>query len=356
VYPALVIRQALGSHADSVLWVGSEGGMEEELVQRTGTPYTTIPAGQVAGMGPLALAKNLVKVVRGTLESRRVLQRFKPDCLLFTGGYVAVPMALAGRGIPSLVYVPDIEPGIALKQIARFASVIAVTTETSRAYFPAGKRIIVTGYPTRPDLTGWDRAAALSHLGLQDNRFTLLVTGGSTGARSINRAVLQALPQLLQEMQVIHLSGKRDWAEVEAAQKQLPAEQAEGYRPYPYLHEMGAALTAADLVLSRAGASAIGEYPLFGLPAVLVPYPYAWRYQKVNAEHLAQKGAALILRDEDLQSQLLPVLLDLARDPQRLGQMGREMKSLARPNAASQLAELVLELASVSGQRERVHG
>ncbi len=132
---------------------------------------------------------------------------------------------------------------------------------------------------------------------MSDQLPILLVFGGSTGARSINRALLAVLPELLKEMQIIHVSGKLDWAEVEAARGQLSglsgeqADLAQRYRAYPYLHaEMGAALAAADLALSRAGASSLGEFPQAGLPAILVPYPYAWRYQKVNASYLAAAG------------------------------------------------------------------
>ncbi len=374
----MVVRQALDGdvgtqeHADTVvsldtvvsedtfqvLWVGGEGGMEAGLVQRAGIPFTTIPSGQIAGMG-LHTLPNLLRVIRGTLAARRILNDFKPDVLLFTGGYVAVPMALAGSGapglpkVPSLVYVPDIEPGLALKLLARFARVVAVTVEDSRKYFPARKRVVVTGYPTRPELSGWTREQALGRLGLRTDRFTLLVTGGSTGARSINRALLVVLPDLLGEMQVIHISGKLDWPEVEAARKTLPAGLAENYRAFPYLDEMGAALAAADLAISRAGASTLGEYPLFGLPAILVPYPHAWRYQKVNAAYLVDRGAALSIEDAQLASELLPAVQQLCRDPQRLLRMRVAMQSLARPQAALRLANLVWELARLQPQEKQ---
>lgn len=320
-------------------------------MQRAGIRYQSIPAGQVAGIGLAALPKNLLKVIQGTLAARRILNDFQPDVLLFTGGYVAVPMAVAAavRHIPSLVYVPDIEPGIALKLLARFATLLALTAEETCAFFSAKRKMVVTGYPTRPDLTLWTREAAQTHLGLAPDIFTVLITGGSKGARTINRPVLALLPELLKEMQVIHLTGQVDWQEVEAARAQmidsLPAEIIRRYHPIPYLHEMGAALAAADLAVSRAGASALGEYPLFGLPAVLVPYPYAWRYQKVNAHFLEKHGAALTIENEHLTEQLMPTLQGLARDPLRLQAMRQAMTSLAQPQAAEHLADLVRVLA-----------
>lgn len=335
--------------------------MEADLVQRAGISYKEIPTGQVAGMG-LRTLPNLVRVFKGTLASRRILNAFKPDVLLFTGGYVAVPMALAGSGmlggkrIPSVVYVPDIEPGIALKLLARFATMLALTTEESRKYFTPKKRAVVTGYPTRPEMTSWTREKAQAHLGLQPDRFTLLVTGGSKGSRTINQPLLAILPQLLAEMQVIHITGNLDWPEIEAARAKmietLPAEQLRHYYPMPYMHEMGAAMAAADLVVSRAGASTLGEYPLFGLPAILVPYQFAWRYQKVNADHLVRQGAAVLLEHDQLANSLLPTIQGLARDTRRLQQMRQAMQALARPKAAQHIADLVRELAYQSPRAE----
>jgi UDP-N-acetylglucosamine--N-acetylmuramyl-(pentapeptide) pyrophosphoryl-undecaprenol N-acetylglucosamine transferase len=129
----------------------------------------------------------------------------------------------------------------------------------------------------------------------------------------------------------------------------LPSDLKSRYHAMPYSHEMGAALATADLVLSRAGASSLGEYPFFGLPAVLVPYPYAWRYQKVNADYLVRQKAAVFLQDELLDDTLLSVLTDLLGDPRKRAEMGAAMKSLARPNAAERIASHLVQLAG--GQR-----
>ncbi len=320
--------------------------MEEGLVKRAGLPFAAIPAAGVHGVGLRALPGNLARLARGVIAAREILHDFQPDVLFFTGGYVGVPMAVAGRGIPSLVYVPDIEPGLALKFLARFASVIAITAEEGRRYFAPTARVEVTGYPVRPELAAWQRGPARAHLGLDPELFTLLVTGGSKGAQTINRPVLAALPALLAEMQVIHISGQVDWPAVEAAKASLPPELAARYFPFPYLHEMGAALAAADLAVSRAGASVLGEYPLFGLPAILVPYPFAWRYQKVNAAYLVGRGAALLLENERLADHLIPTIERLRRDPRQLAAMSQAMRTLARPDAANRLAGLVRELAT----------
>lgn len=321
--------------------------MEAELIRRSQIPFEAIPAAGVHGVGLRNLPGNLWQLLRGTLAARRILRRFQPQVLFFTGGYVAVPMAVAGRSIPTLLYVPDIEPGMALKFLTRFSDCIAVTAEESAAYFPKNIPLTVTGYPTRPELTSWQRPTAREKLGLDDSKPVLLVFGGSKGAHSINRAVLANLPAVLDHFQVVHLSGQLDWPSVVKAQQSLSNQQGQNYHPFPYLHEdMGAALASADLAVSRAGASVLGEYPLFGLPAILVPYPYAWRYQRVNADYLVRRGAAILLEDHLLEQQLAPTLQALVNDPARLQKMSTEMKALARPQAAGKLAELILELAA----------
>jgi len=347
VYPALTVLQALGNEAQPVLWVGGEGGMESDLVKRAGIPFEAIPAAGVHGVGLKNLPGNLWKLFRGWKASRQILGKFNPDAILFTGGYVAVPMALAALKKPSLLYVPDIEPGLALKVLARYSNRIALTAEESLAFINDTGKTFVSGYPTRPDLGKWSRESACKTLNLDPKRKVLLVFGGSKGARSINMAILAVLPELLQEMQVVHITGSLDWEEVSSRAEQLAPEIASIYHPFAYLHEeMGAALAAADLAVSRAGASVLGEFPLFGLPAILVPYPYAWRYQKVNAEFLVHHHAAVLLENEQLHAQLLTTIRGLIRDDERLAEMKKAMLRLSRPEAAANIAAALKELAA----------
>ncbi len=353
VYPALAVLEALGHDTHTVLWVGSQGGMEAGLVQRAGVPFTPIPAAGVHGVGWRAMPRNLSLLAQGVLAARRILADFKPDVLFFTGGFVAAPMAVAGRGIPSLLYVPDIEPGLALKFQARFASHIAVTAEDSRRYFNRSSgRITVTGYPVRADLETWTKELSRAHFHLGDQDPIVLVFGGSKGARSINQAVVACLPQLLGIAQVLHITGQLDWDDVKKVQANLPRELGQKYHPFAYLHEdMGAALACADLSISRAGASSLGELPLFGIPSILVPYPHAWRYQKVNAEYLHRQGAAIVLEDADLKEQLFSTVQGLLAQPARLLAMAGAMRAQAHPQAASQIASLLCGLANPGGQR-----
>jgi len=345
VYPALAVYSALKDKVFNLdtLWVGGEGGMEETLVKRQGIEFQTIPAAGLHGVGLASLPGNLIKLARGWLAARNVLKEFMPDVLFFTGGYVAVPMALAGRSLPSLLYVPDIEPGAALKSLAGFSNAIAVTTAQSQRYF--NKQVIETGYPLRADLALWTQETAHRHLDIIGDKPVLLVFGGSKGARSINMAVLNDLTALLERFEIVHLTGELDWIFVKHQREQLPKDLASRYHAMPYLHDMGAALAVADLVVSRAGASILGEYPLFGLPAVLVPYPHAWRYQKVNADYLTYRGAAVILEDRLLKKELLNTLNVLLDNPNKLQAMRAAMYEQSHPRAAEKIAGLLMELA-----------
>jgi len=242
-----------------------------------------------------------------------------------------------------MLFVPDIEPGMALKSLAGFADVIAVTTEQSQKYF--NKKVFETGYPLRADLALWDRSTAHNHLSISGKFPVLLVFGGSKGARSINLTVLNNLRALLEKFEIIHLSGEVDWPMVKHNREQLPMELAARYHALPYLHEMGAALAAADLVVSRAGASSLGEFPLYGIPAILVPYPHAWRYQKVNADYLTRRGAAIILEDHSLNAELLETLTVLLDNPNKLKAMRAAMFELSHPRAADKIASRLMELA-----------
>lgn len=353
IYPALAVArelQNLGLSREEILWIGTHGEMEEKLVPRTGLHLETITGGPIVGVAPHIRARNAARLASGVGSAARILRRFQPDVMLMTGSYLAIPVVIAAwlRRVPIIIYLPDIEPGRAIRFSLPFARKIACTSASSRAFIPAAK-MVVTGYPLRPELraaTCLSRAQALAHFALGPERPALLVFGGSRGARNINRALMTILPQLLAQLQVIHISGELTWPEVETNAGTLPPSLRAYYRPYPYLHEeMGAALRAADLVVARAGASMLGECPAFALPAILVPLTFAWRYQKVNADYLVQQGAAIQLTDEQLPEALLPAIMDLLHDGTKLAQMGAAASALDVPDAAARLAHLIMEQA-----------
>ncbi len=331
--------------------------MERDLVNRAGdlfASYDEVQSGPLHGVSPRRFVISLFKLAIGTLQAGRLIAKHRPDALFLTGGWVTFPVALACwlRRIPIAIFLPDVEPGLAIKVLSRLARVIYATANDSAAYFTPGK-VIATGYPLRAEVLAARRDEAISHFGLDAARRTLLVFGGSRGARSINQALGAILPDLLLDgLQVIHISGELDWPSVQAVHDALPEPSKARYHTFPYLHEdMAQALAAADVVLSRGGASALGEFPQFGLPSILVPYPFAWRYQKVNADWLATRGAAIRLNDEAMAAELLPLIRALISDPARLAEMRKQAATLAHPEAAATIAQQLLTLARTRALR-----
>jgi UDP-N-acetylglucosamine--N-acetylmuramyl-(pentapeptide) pyrophosphoryl-undecaprenol N-acetylglucosamine transferase len=351
VYPALTVIETLlkpraaerrlpALAADDVLWIGSRGGMEEELVRRAELEFTGVAAGGLRGKGPIVTARNAIQIASSVGRARSILARFKPDAVLVTGGYACVSVALAAwlLRIPILVYLPDIVPGLAIRFLSRFATRIAVTSEESYHYFPRDK-VSVTGYPVRPDLFDLDRAQAIQKLGLDPGEKTVLVFGGSRGARSINRALVAGLEELLSHCQIIHISGRLDTDWVAGAAKRLPETLQTRYHHFTYLHDMPLALVAADLAVARAGAATLGEFPAASLPSVLVPYPYSGQHQEPNADYMAQNGAAQVLADADLDKKLVPTILGLLDDEEALAAMRESAGAMARMDAAEAIGE-----------------
>lgn len=320
--------------------------MERELVQRAGIAFVGIPGGGLHGVALLNAVRNGWELARAAFIARRHMRRERPAAILSTGGFVSGPVVLAARWerTPVLVFVPDIEPARSIKVTAKVARRVAVSVPDSQRYFPAGKAV-VTGYPLGERITRWTRAAGRRALKLDAEEPVLLVFGGSRGARSINRAVQANVEALVEVAHVVHVTGTLDWPEVSAAREALSPAVRARYDAYAYLHEhMGAALAATDLVVSRSGAGVLGEFPYFGLPAILVPYPHAWRYQRVNAGWLADRGAATIVEDRDLAAQIVPAVRALMADDARRRAMAQASRNLAHPKAAQRVAELLLEL------------
>lgn len=353
IYPALAAVSALkakGAHGDDFLWIGTKGEMEETLVPKADIRLEMISGGAIAGVSIPKKIVNGMKLAGSVVTANRILRQFKPDAMFMTGGYMAAPVTVACRmqKVPIAIYLPDVEPGASIRFSFGYAQKVGATTDGSAAFVPAEK-LVVTGYPVRPELRAAAKLTkdeALAQFDLTDERPSLFVFGGSRGAQAINHALMAILPQLLQTYQVIHLSGTLTWPEVEANLSTLTEEQRTCYRPYPYLHEeMGAAYRAADLVIARAGASTLGEFPAFGLPAIVVPLAWAWRYQKVNADYLCDRGTAVQLTDEELGAKLLPTIQALLNDPERLAQMRAAAQALDIPNGADNLAELIQSVA-----------
>jgi len=354
--------------------------MERGLVEReSDLPFRAIATAAVRGRNPFALVRSGAILAQGVAQARALIRRERPAAILGTGGYVCVPLFVAARqmGVPSLVYLPDIVPGLAVKLLARLATGVACSFEPSLQYLPQGKTV-VTGYPVRPELFTTDRATCRAAFGIADDLPVVVVYGGSRGARSINRAIASLLPDLLALAHVIHVCGREgDETWLSAAAERLPSELQEQYHLFPYLHSgaqgsgvrgpgsadqsaaiptMVQAFGAADLAIARSGASTLAELPAAKLPAVLVPYPYV--HQDENADYLVARGAAakvadgaMLGTDRPQAGALWPVVQRLLQDHAARAAMAERSAALARPHAAEAIAAELLRLAAHGGTK-----
>ena len=350
IYPALAVAEGLRrvSPNGEVHFVGSVGGMESDLVPRAlFAGYHEVQSGPLHGVGIGRMIISLSKLTVGLVQSLGLVNRIRPDVLFLTGGWVTFPVALACWlcRVPIAIFLPDIEPALAIKTLSRLARIVMTTTGESVSYFPAGTRVLETGYPLREEVISATREQGIAHFSLDLDRKTLLVFGGSRGARSINDALIPIVPDLLADkLQIIHVTGELDYANV---QEKAISSDKRLYHSFNYLHhDMGLAMAAAHLVVSRAGASILGEFPYFGLPSILIPYPFAWRYQKINADWLVGRGAAIRLDDEKLSTELLPAIRDLLSNPTKLAEMSTAAKNLTRTDISGEIARQVIRLTS----------
>jgi UDP-N-acetylglucosamine--N-acetylmuramyl-(pentapeptide) pyrophosphoryl-undecaprenol N-acetylglucosamine transferase len=360
---------AAASEAVTLLWVGSVGGMEQGLVERAGIPFKGIETGQLRGINPLTALANAGKMLKGLRQSLRILSDFKPDVCFVTGGYVCAPVVVACRmrRVPVLIYLPDMVPGAAILWLSRLAQRVAISFPEAARYFgglaPQGKAV-VTGYPVRRELVEAARSRVESRRKLaqiidrpsmdgSDDLPLVLIWGGSLGARSINMATWAALVDLLPHAHVLHVVGQRDWT-IAKEQTQnlrsigvLSGGALRRYHPVDYLHEsMSLALASADLTVARAGASTLGEFPVAGLPSVLIPLVLPGVNQQVNAEQLVRHGAAVVVDDTKLADDLARTVIELLNQNERRTAMSQAAAQLARPNAAQQIADELAALAT----------
>lgn len=358
VYPALAVAEVLQASQPDVpiFFVGTVGGFERPLIDNSGvefTAYDEVQAGPIHGVNPLRMLSSVFKLMVGTLQSFRLLRRHKPDVIFSTGGWVSLPVALISwvLRIPMVIFLPDIEPGLTIKLLRLFARKVALTVADSERYFRK-RQTVVTGYALRAEMLKqareFDRDDAIAHFGLDPARKTILVFGGSRGARAINIGLIKILPELLQEnAQVLHLTGTLD---AERASQQVSdlgdVAHIEHYHPKAYLHEdMALAFGVADVAVCRSGASTLAEFPLFSLPSVLIPLAYSWRYQQINADYLQAHGAGIHLDEGKMDTDLLPILQDLLRQSGKLEAMADKAQALARADGAENIANLLLQLA-----------
>lgn len=357
IYPALAIADGLrGSRpGTSLVYLGTARGLEADLVPRAGIPFFPISGGGVVGKSPLAAARGMLALARGTVQAASILRRFSPHVVVGTGGYASVPAAAAAvlLRVPLVIQEQNVYPGVSNRLLARFAREVYVPAETTRRYLPCPERALVTGNPVRPELLAGRRDEAAARLGFDPRRPVLAVFGGSRGARAINRAAATALPALAgRGIQSLWVTGEAYHGEALAALRGAGIQPASSgnIRVEPYLHGMADALAVADLVVARAGAMTLAEVTARGVPAILVPSPnVAFDHQRHNARRLERAGAALVIAEQGLDGgRLAESAASLLGDPAALRSMAENSRRLGRPDALVAIVERILAVADAA--------
>jgi len=336
VVPALAVADALRDEVADVVFIGGDRA-EAELVPAAGFQLHRISVEGLSRSNPLRALRALVRAARAFLDARALLDELRPDAVMGGGGYVAGPVGLAAiiRRIPLVLTEADSHLGLTNRMLAPLARRVCLSFPIAGR---SGSRYLLTGRPMAA--VEGDRDAARARFAIAAGERCLLIFGGSLGARSINLAAIEAFED--PGFRVLHISGRRDYPEL--ASRPLPPRYE--LREYMDHHEFSAALSAADLVLARAGGS-VFELAAHGLPAILVPYPHASAdHQTVNARWMSDAGGAIVIDDHALSAERLSAAVDeLFGDEERLAAMAAASLALARPDAAHDVALQLLEAA-----------
>ena len=346
IFPGLAVAHALRARGAEVTWLGADGGMETRLVPQHGIAIDTIAVRGLRGKGALTLLGAPLRVLAAIRAAARVLRERKPVAVISFGGYAAGPGGIAAKlaRIPLLVHEQNRAPGFTNRVLSKFARHVLTG-------FPQTFRNIieeVVGNPVRGEIAALPPPSV--RFLQRDERLRLLVLGGSQGARALNLAVPRALRELRDvAIEVRHQCGEKLRADAEQAY--LDAGVVASLEPF--IADMAAAYAWADLVVCRAGALTLAELCAAGMGCVLVPFPQAVDdHQTRNAEYLVERGAAVLLRqDEQLASKLRDVLRELAIDPARRRAMAEAARKLARPDAAARVADIVMQDLAIASNR-----
>ncbi|NTV02288.1 MAG: undecaprenyldiphospho-muramoylpentapeptide beta-N-acetylglucosaminyltransferase [Chlorobiaceae bacterium] len=348
LYPGIAMAAQL-QKADpkvSVLFAGTAAGIEATEVPRLGYRIHLLPSrGLKRGRSLRDLADNvgvLADFVSAVMQSMSLIRRERPDVVVGTGGYVSAPVLLAAQlmGRRTLIQEQNAFPGLTTRLLARRATELHLSFEESRRFFTRGKGVFVTGNPARSFEAG-EPGAARRRFGLEPSRPTMLVFGGSRGARSINNAMLGFIPKLSGKVNLIWQTGSLDFPRIEKEVR-----PSDSLWVAPYIEEMGPAYAAADLVACRAGASTLAELTNLGKPSILVPYPYAAAdHQRHNALALVKAGAALMIEDSRFGGEdALGTIMETLGNHGALERMGAASRGQGHPAAAAELAARIIAL------------
>jgi UDP-N-acetylglucosamine--N-acetylmuramyl-(pentapeptide) pyrophosphoryl-undecaprenol N-acetylglucosamine transferase len=358
IYPALAVATLLRDKYNAdILYLGSDDGLEADLVPAAGFQMEVVKAGKLRRYLSWKTLKGIGRVPVGIAQAVGIVRKFRPHVAFTSGGYVAVPTGLAARlnSVPLLMHQQDVPPNLSNRLIAPLATYISVAFADSVRFFPSRKTLHM-GNPVRQEILDVCQITpqqARHELGFAPEIPLLLVTGGSQGARHLNQVIVKALPELLKICQVLQISGNKLFSETQLASDEILANvdtiDKQRYRLVPYMSdEMPMALQAAELVICRAGAATLSELAVLGKPSILVPLPpgIGGSPQEVNAKVFGSKRAAEVIHNAELKpEQLVERVKYIATSPAYLRSMAEGARSFAKPTATLDIVESIVSLA-----------
>ncbi|MDO4280887.1 MAG: undecaprenyldiphospho-muramoylpentapeptide beta-N-acetylglucosaminyltransferase [Peptococcaceae bacterium] len=351
IYPALAIAERIVEDmpGSEVLYIGCDNGLENNIVPKTAIPFKTISAKGLPRKLSLGLFKSLFVNVKGVFEAKRYIKDFKPDLVIGTGGFVCGPTVLMAclNHIPAMIHEQNAYPGMTNRLLSSRVNKVMVNYPEAAKFFVKAKETVLTGLPVREDIGKISKEEGCAKFSLDPAKKTVLITGGSRGARTINRVSALALPGILanENVQVIFITGKAGYVDTSLMLKEndMSVLNNERLRFLEYSHEMPYALAAADVVVGRAGATFLAEIAACGLPGILVPYPYASdNHQQFNAQAVVDANAGEMILDGEMTVPKLTATLNrFITDDAYYQEKKGNMQKLARPTAMDDIMMLV---------------
>lgn len=360
LFPGLALAEEFKRRDNSteVVFVGTEHGIEARIVPREGYPLKFIRAEGIVGLSLFRKIKAGLKLFLSFLDANRILNTVLPDIVIGVGGYAsgAIVFVAGIKSIPTMIHEQNSVPGLTNRILGRFAQRICVTYQESLFSFPMGKPFL-TGNPIRPRILKGDRESAYKLFSLEKNVFTVFVFGGSSGAKSINRAMVDALNHLgdmKDKIQFLHQTGDKDFDNIREAYRKAGVKGMIA----PFIYQMAEAYSVADIVISRAGATTLAELTALGKPAILVPYPFAaGRHQEFNAIKLREMGAAFMISDNELKGETIAGhILDMYNNDSLRADMQRASRGLGTPDACTKIVDVAVSLVKSSSEKKWVKG
>lgn len=351
IYPAIAIADEIKKRNPKaeILFVGAERGLEKKLVPERGYEIKLITVDGFNRRNPVKNIEVIRKLMKGNAQSKKILEEFKPDFVVGTGGYASAPIVKTAqrRGIPTYIHEQNAYPGMTNKLLEKHVRKVFLGFEKGKEHFSETEKLIVSGNPVRDEFLNEDRRKARKELGFTDGDFVVLAFGGSQGAGRINKAMLNVIKRFNGEknIKICLGAGSYYYNAIMVTLEEEGFKKAGNIEILEYISDMAKYLSAADLVISRSGALTVAEATVSGAPAIFIPSPMVTgNHQYFNALAVAEKGGAIIIEEKELDDdKLIDIILELKDNPQKIKAMARKSRECGQDNAAKIICDTILE-------------